>query len=63
MDFDQSRQVIDDLEAAAVAYAKLREKLANYVQQLRNRAEVAGPQAYAQTYRFVADELENLIRA
>lgn len=40
---------------------ELRMALRLYIAAIRGRADRAGPQAYAYTYRQVADELERLL--
>ncbi len=49
-----------ELEQEEVSAAKL-EKVRALVREWRRRADVAGPQAYAFTYRQCADELEGLL--
>jgi len=48
---------------AAERLAKLEQGLRGYVAELRARADQAGPQAHAFTYRFVADEIDGRLLA
>jgi len=56
-----AREDAVSLAEARIKAVELRMQLTVYIADIRGRADRGGPQAYAYTYRQVADELERLL--